>query len=77
MFVLRIVEFLNLKSLNFKSLNPNKMKTTNRKLYEAPQVEVIEIENQGVLCASGAGGGETSGFGAGTTNMNMQDGYGW
>ncbi len=53
------------------------MKTTNRKLYEAPQVEVIEIENQGVLCASGAGGGETSGFGAGTTNMNMQDGYGW
>ncbi|MBQ6305623.1 MAG: hypothetical protein IJK78_03565 [Bacteroidales bacterium] len=52
------------------------MKKTNRKRYEAPQVELIEIEPQGILCAS-AGGGETTGFGAGTTNMNMQDGYGW
>lgn len=52
------------------------MKKTNRKRYEAPQVELIEIEPQGILCAS-AGGGETAGFGAGTTNMNMQDGYGW
>jgi hypothetical protein len=52
------------------------MKTTEKR-YEAPQVEVIEIESQGMLCASGAGGGETSGFGAGTTNMNMESGYGW
>jgi hypothetical protein len=53
------------------------MRKNTFKHYEAPQVEVIEIENQGVLCASGNGGGETSGFGAGTTNMNMQGGYGW
>ena len=39
--------------------------------YEAPKMEVIEIKTQGILCAS-AGGGE-----AGTTNMEMQDGYGW
>ena len=51
------------------------MKTANRKRYEAPQVEVIEVKPQGILCASA--GGETTGFGAGTTNMNMQDGYGW
>lgn len=44
--------------------------------YEAPKMEVIEIEYQGILCAS-AGGGEATGFGAGTTNMNMQGGYGW
>ncbi len=51
------------------------MKKTKQKVYEAPQAEVIVIETQGILCAS-AGGGETTGFGAGTTNMNMQ-GYGW
>ncbi len=34
------------------------MKTTKQKVYEAPKAEVIEIESQGVLCASG--GGETS-----------------
>lgn len=28
------------------------MKTTNQKVYEAPKAEVIEIESQGVLCAS-------------------------
>ena len=46
----------NLKSLNIKSLNlqinSNKMKNTNKR-YEAPQAEVIVIEMQGVLCASG------------------------
>ena len=47
------------------------------KHYEAPQVEIIEIKPQSILCASAGGGGETSGFGAGTTNMNMQGGYGW
>ena len=51
------------------------MKTTNSQHYETPHVEVIEIEPQGILCASA--GGETTGFGAGTTNMNMQSGYGW
>ena len=52
------------------------MKKNLIKRYEAPQVEVIEIESQGMLCAS-AGGDQATGFGAGTTNMNMQDGYGW
>ena len=28
------------------------MKTTKQKVYEAPKAEVIEIESQGVLCAS-------------------------
>lgn len=31
------------------------MKTTNQKVYEAPKAEVIEIEPQGVLCASATG----------------------
>ena len=31
------------------------MKQTFLKTYEAPKVEVIEIESQGVLCASGGG----------------------
>ena len=48
-------------------------KNTNRR-YEAPRVEVIEIESQGVLCVSG--GADTSIGGGGTTNMNIQ-GYGW
>ena len=51
------------------------MKTTEKR-YEAPYVEIIAIESQGILCAS-AGGDDATGFGAGTTNMNMQSGYGW
>lgn len=47
-----------------------------RRPYEAPRAEVIEIETQGVLCAStGAATGATGN--GGTTNMNMQNGYGW
>ena len=55
------------------------MQTTN-KHYEAPQAEVIEVENQGVLCASGETPTPTptgAAAGGGTTNMNVQDGYGW
>ena len=37
------------------------MKTTNKR-YEAPRVEVIEIEYQGILCAS-AGGDTATGPG--------------
>ena len=36
------------------------------KVYEAPKVEVIEIETQCVLCASGMGGSS-----GGTESMNM------
>ena len=34
------------------------MKTTNRKRYEAPKAEIIEIGPQGILCASAGGGGD-------------------
>ncbi len=37
----------------FNPLNSNKMKQTNLKTYESPKAEVIVIESQGVLCASG------------------------
>ena len=37
---------------------------TNKKLkrYESPKAEVIEIESQGVLCASGGGQTSTGGY---------------
>jgi hypothetical protein len=44
------------------------MKKNNRKRYEAPQVEVIEIEPQGLLCASG---GVATSAGGGTESMTM------
>lgn len=44
------------------------MKTTNRKRYEAPHVEVIEIEPQGILCVSG---GAAAYAGGGTESMNL------
>ncbi|MBR0175813.1 MAG: hypothetical protein IJQ11_00080 [Bacteroidales bacterium] len=42
------------------------MKATNQKVYEAPKAEIIEIETQGVFCASSAGGSR-----GGTESMNM------
>lgn len=50
-------------------------RSLNRQHYEAPQVEVIEIECQGVLCDSAQS--TSTGAGGGTTNMGMQGGYGW
>ena len=50
------------------------MKTTNRKHYEAPKAEIIAIESQGVLCASG---GASYSTGGGTNNMNINDGFTW
>ena len=47
------------------------MKNTNNR-YEAPKAEVIAIESQGVLCASGGGAS-----GAGITGMNSGSTYGW
>ena len=46
------------------------MKTAKQKVYEAPKAEIIEIESQGILCASadtstGPGG---NGFQFGTNN---------
>lgn len=40
------------------------------KRYEAPYVEAIEIESQGVLCASGGAATNADG---GTESMNMID----
>lgn len=50
------------------------MKNTNKR-YEAPQAEVIAIESQGVLCASG--GASYSTGGGNTVNMEINNGYGW
>ena len=44
------------------------MKTTVKR-YEAPQAEIIEIEPQGMLCASG--GAVVTNMGGGTESMNM------
>ena len=41
------------------------------KRYEAPQVEVIAIEPQGILCASG--GATATYAGGGTESMNLTD----
>ena len=49
------------------------MKQTFLKAYESPKAEVIEIELQGVLCASG---GDAATAGGGTQNMNVGS-YGW
>ena len=49
------------------------MKTINNKHYEAPKAELIAIEHQGVLCASGGGNAP----GAGITGMNNGNTYGW
>ncbi len=49
------------------------MKQTNLKAYESPKAEIIEIEPQGVLCASG---GDAATAGGGTQNMNTGS-YAW
>ena len=49
------------------------MKQTNKR-YEAPLAEIIEIEMQGVLCASG---GVTTSKGGGIDNMGIRSGQGW
>ena len=51
------------------------MNKTKKHRYEAPQAEVIEIESQGILCASG-GAATNTGAGGGTTNMGIT-GYDW
>ena len=46
------------------------MKKTEKR-YDAPQVEVIEIDYQGILCSSGGGAPATSNF---TGNGGVQFG---
>lgn len=47
---------------------------TNNKRYEAPRVEVIEIDYQGILCVSAD---TSASAGGGTTNMGINTGFGW
>ena len=49
------------------------MKKNTFKHYEAPKMEVIEIENQGVLCASG-GGAQPQNFNGNGFQFNTRDG---
>ena len=49
------------------------MKNITKSRYEAPQAEIIALEHQGVLCASGGGNAP----GAGITGMNSGNTYGW
>ena len=49
------------------------MKTTKLKTYEAPKAEVIEMESQGVLCASG-GQASTGITGTGGTQFGTNGG---
>ena len=53
------------------------MKRTNQKAYESPKAEIIVIECQGVLCASG-GGAPTSGItGNGGISFGTNNQGGW
>ena len=47
----------------------SKLSLKTRRSYETPKVEVIEIEPQGILCASG----DAAGYGGGTETMNLTD----
>lgn len=38
------------------------MKVMQKKQYEAPSIEVIAMENEGVIAASGASGSSTEGY---------------
>lgn len=52
------------------------MKATFLKVYEAPKAEVLEIESQGVLCASGGGDASANPTG-GINGMSNGSTYGW
>ena len=49
------------------------MKEKTLKAYESPKAEVIEIESQGVLCASGDATNRTGG----TNDMGINNIGGW
>ena len=50
------------------------MKTKKLKRYESPKAEVIEMESQGVLCASGDGQATTGITGSGGTQFGTNGG---
>ena len=56
---------------NVKHKHSMQAKAVNKKGYEAPKAEIIEIEPQGILCASG--GVAATYAGGGTESMNLTD----
>ena len=56
---------------NVKHKHSMQVNAVNKKGYEAPKAEIIEIEPQGILCASG--GVAATYAGGGTESMTMTD----
>ena len=50
---------------------------TNQSRYEAPKAEIIAIEHQGVLCASGGGAAAAGNPGAGINGMQTGTEHSW
>ncbi len=40
---------------NMKTMNEKQQAANSREAYEAPKCEIIEMQNEGVLCQSGYG----------------------
>lgn len=55
---------------NMKTMNEKQQAANGREAYEAPKCEIIEMQNEGVLCQSGYGSGH-DGYGNGDYN------FGW
>ena len=47
---------------NMKTMNEEQQAANSREAYEAPKCEIIEMQQEGVLCQSGYGAGH-NGFG--------------
>lgn len=45
---------------NMKTMNEKQQAATSREAYEAPKCEIIEIQQEGVLCQSGYGASNES-----------------
>lgn len=45
---------------NMKTMNEEQQAATSREAYEAPKCEIIEMQNEGVLCQSGYGASNES-----------------
>ena len=43
-----------------KTMNEEQQAANSREAYEAPKCEIIEMQNEGVLCQSGGNGGSYS-----------------
>lgn len=45
---------------NMKKMNEEQQAASSREAYEAPKCEIIEMQNEGVLCQSGYGASNES-----------------